>query len=114
MAGAASLYRDRDKRLELQAQRESNNSDLTVDRKIHIQETMEWAAHGKLSSSNPESGKQPAPEDSYDNRRQSNLEKYKQNPNEDFLNFDNHRMSAAVTGSHESAKHSSSAVNQSL
>jgi len=36
MAGAASLYRDRDKRLELQAQRESNNSDLTVDRKIHI------------------------------------------------------------------------------
>jgi hypothetical protein len=38
---------------------------------------MEWAAHGKLSSSNPEGGKQPGPEDSYDNRRQSNLEKYK-------------------------------------
>ena len=37
---------------------------------------MEWAAHGKLSSSNPE-GKQPGAEDSYDNRRQSNLEKYK-------------------------------------
>ena len=37
MAGAASLYRDRDRRLELAAQRETNNnSELGHDRKLQI------------------------------------------------------------------------------
>ena len=74
MAGAASLYRDRDRRLELAAQRETNNnSELGHDRKLQIQETMDWAAHGNV----PVGGGHAAlNHDSYEHRRPSNIDKF--------------------------------------
>lgn len=69
MAGAASLYRDR----KLEIQRDSNNSDLAGDRKIHIQETMDWANGGLDQNTSTDK----VLEDSYENRRTSNLDKYK-------------------------------------
>lgn len=48
MAGAASLYRDRDRRLELAAQREANNSEMGHEKKLQINETMDWATNSNV------------------------------------------------------------------